>query len=114
MNKSEIEFSAEQREKLVEILDKFQYDWNDYIGNNKYFLIDDHIELANHLISNGVTVRESGRWIKTEVGSNCSVCGLNVTSWSGDYDGYERERGICLMHYCPNCGARMDGDWNDC
>ena len=49
-----------------------------------------------------------GKWIKTEVGSNCSACGLNVMSWSGNYDGYEREKGICLMNYCPNCGAKMD------
>ena len=52
-----------------------------------------------------------GRWIKTEVGSNCSACGLNVMSWSGNDEGHEREKGICLMHYCPNCGAlMMDGD----
>lgn len=49
-----------------------------------------------------------GRWIKTEVGNNCSACGLNVMSWSGNYDGYEREKGICLMRYCPHCGAKMD------
>ena len=54
-----------------------------------------------------------GKWIKTEVGSNCSACGLNVMSWSGNYDGYEREKGICLMNYCPNCGAKMDGGNED-
>ena len=50
-----------------------------------------------------------GRWIKTETNSTCSACGANVISWSGEYDGYEKERGICMMHYCPNCGALMDG-----
>ena len=54
-----------------------------------------------------------GRWVKTETNSTCSVCGANVISWSGEYDGYEKERGICLMHYCPNCGAKMDGGCND-
>lgn len=62
---------------------------------------------ANILIYNGVTVQECGYWIKTETNSTCSKCGGNVTSWSGEYDGYERERGICLMHYCPHCGAKM-------
>lgn len=49
-----------------------------------------------------------GRWIKKETNSFCSECGTNVVSWSGDYEGYERERSIDLMHYCPNCGAKMD------
>ena len=71
------------------------------------------VALAKKAIKADAVEVVHGRWIKTEVGSNCSACGLNVMSWSGNYDGYEREKGICLMHYCPNCGAKMDGGNED-
>ena len=92
------------REKLIDILDEVQhYGISTNPGVNCVYNSD----IADHLIANGVTVQECGYWIKTETNSTCSKCGGNVISWSGEYDGYERERGICLMHYCPHCGARM-------
>jgi len=49
-----------------------------------------------------------GRWVPTDesLGGHCSNCGMECSSveWDDDY----------LMkptwNYCPNCGARMDGD----
>jgi len=41
-----------------------------------------------------------GQWIDTGSGQECSVCG------EVQY-GYDSGR-----HYCPNCGAKMDGDEN--
>ena len=85
------------REKLVELIRE-----TGMVENENRCKI-----IAEELMQNGVTVQECGYWIKTETNSTCSKCGGNVISWSGEYDGYERERGICLMHYCPHCGARM-------
>ena len=53
---------------------------------------------ADHLIANGVTVRERGRWEDvslrfTQVKEKCSICG-----------------GIVYAHgfdFCPHCGADM-------
>ena len=48
-----------------------------------------------------------GRWIKVDDGiyykMECSECGERPlrNRWVDDYD---------LSRYCPNCGARMDGD----
>ena len=53
--------------------------------------------------------QSEGEWIKTETNYTCNKCNFNVISWSGEYDGYERERGISLMNFCPNCGAKMKG-----
>lgn len=39
-----------------------------------------------------------GRWINTGSGQECSIC-------KEIQYGYDTGR-----HYCPNCGARMDGD----
>jgi len=44
-----------------------------------------------------------GRWIKTDPGNDtlfatCSQCNYPVDWWRGK------------TKYCPNCGARMDGD----
>ena len=45
-----------------------------------------------------------GRWIEKPylLGTTryCSICGQN----------YGMPHGV--FNYCPNCGAKMDGDWN--
>lgn len=50
--------------------------------------------LADHLIANGVTIREEGRWKGAGMGDyRCSLCDEIV---SGDHH-----------NYCPSCGAYM-------
>ena len=44
-----------------------------------------------------------GRWIEYKDFMECSECHSNW--WYGDNDCY-------LFDYCPNCGAKMDGDGN--
>ena len=62
---------------------------------------------AKYLIANGVTVQKHGRWeiILDEWDcefAKCSACG-------GEF--YDLEDTIdTLMNYCPNCGAKMDGE----
>ena len=47
--------------------------------------------------------RKYGRWIditndeSLDIELKCSECGFELINW-------------LKMHYCPNCGARMDGD----
>lgn len=45
-----------------------------------------------------------GRWIKDDVGVHCSEC----------FCGWDFLTGVPVevygFHYCPNCGARMDGE----
>ena len=48
------------KEKLVELLDNFPRDLSPFAGKEKLFVIDDNIEQAEYLITNGVTVQE---WI---------------------------------------------------
>ena len=101
-------------EKLVKVLDSFQYALNDCTGNNKYVIFDDHVALANHLISNGVIVQKHGYWINTppyrasngnyNKAQECSVChALFVSSGNTPYSNHP---------YCCECGAKMDGDEN--
>ena len=51
-----------------------------------------------------------GRWIGATLCGNdnckCSECG----SW---HNIHANLRGEIMQKYCPNCGARMDGDGND-
>ena len=65
--------------------------------------------VAEYLIDNGVTFERHGRWVKRYLDGedmsgkpceimyacNCSECGLN---------------GNAPTNYCPNCGAKMDGE----
>ena len=55
-----------------------------------------------------------GRWVY-DSGSGkyfCSACDENALSFKKDtiYGGELYE--VCLTDYCPNCGAKMDGDGN--
>ena len=84
------------REKLTEAI-------NDSFGCDAAYYDVDPWELADHLISHGVTFEKQGEWIDNgerdirgvpkPFAISCSICGSSAgTSW---------------MNYCPNCGARM-------
>ena len=45
-----------------------------------------------------------GKWRDYEGMLTCSACGAEIYNDIEDYLGYE------VPHYCPNCGARMDGE----
>ena len=58
-----------------------------------------------------------GKWIENQeplgwCDVDCAECSVCHESWIIDEDSsiddYE-----CMWHYCPNCGAKMDGDTND-
>ena len=68
----------------------------------------DAIEAADKRIAE--LMPKEGEWIEQDYGNSichkCSVCGKNqynvlLEMMQGDY------------HYCPNCGAKMDGGKND-
>lgn len=85
------------REKLVELLDRFVYD--DWYSNG---------EIAEKLISNGVTVQKCGYWISltdcANAGVYCSVCHKKV--YKEDYAWCNRKNKL-RSDYCPHCGAKM-------
>lgn len=82
------------KDKLVELLKACCYAGKDCN-------MDCDVCTADHLIANNVVVREKGEWIWGQIKSNgnfwymCSNCGFAP----------DEEH-----PYCPNCGARMDGD----
>ena len=87
------------REKLIELLDGV-LTTEDVTASEK---------VADHLISEGVTVRERGRWETTEV----------TEEWETveRYSHFHREckysycdNGLGGHYFCPNCGADMRGE----
>lgn len=57
--------------------------------------------IVDHLLANGVVVREKGEWVLTDerfAEMSCSLCGF---TYYGEYD-YE-----CMSNFCPDCGADM-------
>ena len=84
------------REKLVELLNHFQYCGRTSAMNGMKVIPNE--EIADHLIAHGVTVQECGEWVYDRwCEFKCSVCG--EFSNSKPYRGKE--------NYCPNCGANM-------
>ena len=98
------------REKLVELLDIIIQPGQKTLG-----------DIADYLISHGVTVQECGEWVhpKGYVVSNgflCSKCGHEEASY---YPINPVLGGACIadengnfyhppkMNYCPHCGAKM-------
>ena len=67
-------------------------------------ITDVHIRDTDDVVKVFVPVRH-GRWIIDIVGGKiaCSDCGCI-------YLGYN---GRLIPYYCPNCGAKMDGDMNE-
>lgn len=64
------------------------------------------VNLVEHLIANGATIRERGRWIPIFNDSYCSVCG-----YDNNADTVTRCRDD--SPFCPNCGADMRGGKNE-
>lgn len=64
-------------------------------------------KVADHLIANGVTIRERGEWKD----NHCTVCGetpIDEELWEHcDCDPPKFEY---FMDFCPHCGADMRGD----
>ena len=82
------------REKLIELL-------TEYYGADPSYYDVDAPSIADHLIANGVVVREKGENLRKDTPSlfECSKCG-----WS-DWDTYTGDTSV--YNFCPNCGADM-------
>lgn len=89
------------REKLVELLTEF------YGCDPMYYNVD-ALAIADHLVSNGVTVQECGYWVSVtdcaNAGVYCSVCHKKV--YKEDYAWCNRKNKL-RSDYCPHCGAKM-------
>ena len=85
------------REKLVELLDIIIQPGQKTLG-----------DIADHLISHGVTVQECGYWVSltdcANAGVYCSVCHKKV--YKEDYAWCNRKNKL-RSDYCPHCGAKM-------
>lgn len=87
------------REKLIELLapTSLEFEEAEY--------------LADYLVKNGVTVQKFGHWVSltdcANAGVYCSVCHKKV--YKEDYAWCNRKNKL-RSDYCPNCGAKMDGD----
>lgn len=75
--------------------------------------------LADHLLANGVVVREKGEWewyveprgyftaYDEDFGYRCPKCKVYAREWGADDDIFEEPP--LHIHFCPNCGADMTG-----
>lgn len=95
------------REKLIELLK----------GTPDVWMADSTSKiLADNLVSNGVTVRERGRWEDEHGGKyanpryRCPVCkGRALYKFERDLlDNWKEVQ--ALTDFCPNCGADMRGE----
>ena len=93
------------REKLVDILGEFLL-WPSKMKN--VWMPQGIEKLADHLISNGVTVQKCGYWVSVidcaNAGVYCSVCHKKV--YKEDYAWCNRKNKL-RSDYCPHCGAKM-------
>jgi hypothetical protein len=66
-------------------------------------------DLETTLKASDVQPVKHGTWHKDEQGYDvyveCSECGLNLST-----SNYIENEWRDILKYCPNCGARMDGD----
>lgn len=100
------------REKLTELLEEARLKYHVRMKDfpNKYNVIAWHDYFADHLIANGVVVREKGEWVERKEIFNesegetdaigCSKCGKSQRKYN-------------RTPFCPNCGADMRGAINN-
>lgn len=104
------------REKLIELIYEGKMKRIDICANNEdcslcardadgEYCCDGVV--ADHLIANGVVVREKGEW----EGTRCSRCGGSYMDYA-DADSYPAI-GEPKPDFCPNCGADMRKGEND-
>lgn len=93
------------REKLVEILKQAPFEGKVL---DEWWWEEKIKRIADHLISNGVTVQECGYWVSltdcANAGVYCSVCNKKV--YKEDYAWCNRKNKL-RSDYCPHCGAKM-------
>ena len=103
------------RDKLIELLDKIQLHGFDPPADAERYdpIYPTNEEIADHLLANGVTIRERGEWIRQTRELNaikseaiCSNCGRDVVYQIID-DKWTWE------NFCPHCGADMRGEKNE-
>ena len=88
----------ELKQRLIELLDGYYEETG--VGFVHYLTDEESEMIANHLIANGVMIRERGEW-KDNI--FCSRCGYAA----------EDDEGHILMsfdNFCPHCGADMRCD----
>ena len=93
------------REKLVEILKQAPFEGRVL---DEWWFEEKIKKIADHLISNVVTVQECGYWVSltdcATAGVYCSVCHKKV--YKEDYAWCNRKNKL-RSDYCPHCGAKM-------
>ena len=93
------------REKLVEILKQAPFEGRVL---DEWWFEEKIKKIADHLISNGVTVQECGYWVSltdcANAGVYCSVCHKKV--YKEDYAWCNKKNKL-RSDYCPHCGAKM-------
>lgn len=92
-------------EKLVEILKQAPFEGRVL---DEWWFEEKIKKIADHLISNGVTVQKCGYWVSltdcANAGVYCSVCHKKV--YKEDYAWCNRKNKL-RSDYCPHCGAKM-------
>ena len=93
------------REKLVEILKQAPFEGRVL---DEWWFEEKIKKIADHLISNGITVQECGYWVSltdcANAGVYCSVCHKKI--YKEDYAWCNRKNKL-RSDYCPHCGAKM-------
>lgn len=73
-----------------------------------YGAVADFMVIASSIPSADVVEVKHGYWTAHPASYECSVCEneFSVEGYAEDYDAIEDWD----LHYCPNCGAKMDGE----
>lgn len=82
--------------------------------NNEYNMYSDIMDMIDYAPTEDVQPVKHGRWITSEIttDSGCTSCSCcHSEYYIGDLQNLEGDNDFVM--YCPNCGARMDGDGND-
>ena len=97
-----------RKDDLIEYIRTLEHNYNVAVSFNE--------NQAKYIESLGFPGAVHGRWTRKPIGKYtgvdevcCSICDCFIGVVTSDTGFREAIEG---MNYCPNCGAKMDGDWN--
>ena len=90
-----------ERQKAIGALDaKFNI-----TGRENAETIRDYINGVDKKLRELPSAERRGRWIRTGEDGYCSICNCDMPIYKEDWEWRYLE-----TPYCPNCGARMEGE----
>jgi formamidopyrimidine-DNA glycosylase len=98
-----------QIEEMITDISEMQNGGWEFVGDSEYTTDVSNEALAEHLYNAGYRKQSEGEWVKTQFVARTGFYTIKEFPCNQCGEKFEVAKGNGLMHFCPNCGAKMKG-----